>query len=97
MFTRFPPSAVQGRDAVGNLGWPTNVTFRTDLAPPAITATAPLATNTSRVSWTYTADDGPLGTGGCWLLGAGWLHEDPPDLHRRPRAAGYMVLHMDRK
>ncbi|KXZ45956.1 hypothetical protein GPECTOR_49g540 [Gonium pectorale] len=52
-----------GRDAAGNMGPPTNVPFRTDLSPPAISASVPPALAASSLGWDYSVDDGPSGTG----------------------------------
>ncbi|GFR44316.1 hypothetical protein Agub_g5528, partial [Astrephomene gubernaculifera] len=54
---------VKGRDAAGNLGPPTNVLFRTDLTPPAISTNMPPAVAATRVAWNFSVDDGPSGTG----------------------------------
>ncbi|GIL57145.1 hypothetical protein Vafri_12444 [Volvox africanus] len=48
---------VKGQDAAGNIGYPANATFVTDLQPPAITTNLTSIVNVSRLVWDYNISD----------------------------------------
>ncbi|GLI67662.1 hypothetical protein VaNZ11_011914 [Volvox africanus] len=48
---------VKGQDAAGNMGYPANATFVTDLQPPAITTNLTSIVNVSRLVWVYNISD----------------------------------------
>ncbi|GIL86597.1 hypothetical protein Vretimale_11512 [Volvox reticuliferus] len=48
---------VKGQDAAGNIGYPANATFVTDLQPPAITTNLTSIVNVSRLAWDYSISD----------------------------------------